>query len=1295
MQKRSGLEYYEDQYSCFNKEDYLLIRLVGSFLFGPGFKRVKALGVNIMTLLNGIPLFRLFSRKGFFRFGSSSLLYILTAALFLFFLPLTRSFAEPQERTLRIGAFNYYPGIFKDRDDAIKGFYVDLFRIIAEKEGWNIEYVYGSWAEGLERLKNGEIDVVTSAAKTEERLRFMDYCHNPILTVWGELYVHESSGTDSILDMKSKKIAVMKNDFNGMNFKKLAESFSLRCEYVEVDNFDEVLKKVESKSVDGGVVNSIFGAGKSGEYAVKATGVVFNPFDIYLAVGKGRNADILAALDDYLEKWKDDTKSPYYSKIKEWLRKETGIHQVVPSWVWQAFAMAAGIVAVFILFNLVLRKRVRTKTSELMAYADRLRESEFRFRSLHESMVDPFAQTDISGLLIDFNRPFIDMLGYSPDELMSLKYEDLTPKKWHEMERAIVENEIMVKGYSGVYQKEYVKKDGTVFPVELRTFLIRDQKDNPSGMWAIIRDISERKQAEEEKKRNEERLHSLLSIMQHRSETSREFLDFALHEALGLTYSKIGYIYHYDEDKKEFSLNSWSRDVMDECTIVSPKTCYALEKTGFWGEAVRQRKPIIINDFSVNNPLKKGYPEGHVRLTRFMTLPVFKNDRIIAVIGVGNKEFDYNDSDLLQLSILMEAVFKALERNQALDALVKSEARMAEFMRHVPSLILIKDHDLKPVYANEKFKAYFPFADWQGKTPHELFAPDIAEFMIEKDNEALEKGYVAFEEAWADMHGESHVFFTSKFRIDLPDSKPMLGVIISDITERKTAELALSEMTEVFRLFMENNPIYVFIKDENIRAVYLSRNFEQMIGRPLDEIIGKTMDELFPSDLAKSMIEDDKKILKEGKLLEVVEELDGRTYTTIKFPIMINGVPKYLAGYTMDITERKLAEQEKEKLYTQLLQSQKMESIGRLAGGVAHDFNNMLQAIIGFSDMALMKLDESDHIHSYIEEIQKAALKSADLTRQLLAFARKQTVVPKILDLNEVVASMVKMLGRMIGEEIQLVLKPGGGIGKIYMDPTQVDQVVANLAVNARDAINGTGTITISTENCSLDPVYCMHHAGMIPGDYVLLKVSDDGCGMSEDVIGKIFEPFFTTKDVGEGSGLGLATVYGIVKQNSGFIDVESRPGYGTVFSVYIPMCAETSEEKNKSLRPREAAGGSETILFVEDEPVLLNLGKAVLRHHGYTVITSASPSEALHIAESYPNEIHLLITDVVMPEMNGRELSEIFLKIKPGAKCIFMSGYATDLITDRGALTEGAHFIQKPFSTSDLATKVREVLDS
>ena len=394
-----------------------------------------------------------------------------------------------------------------------------------------------------------------------------------------------------------------------------------------------------------------------------------------------------------------------------------------------------------------------------------------------------------------------------------------------------------------------------------------------------------------------------------------------------------------------------------------------------------------------------------------------------------------------------------------------------------------------------------------------------------------------------------------------------------------------------------------------------------------------------------------------------------------------------------EIAEHKQTDEEKGKLQDQLLQSQKMDSVGRLAGGVAHDFNNMLGVIIGHVDLAIDKIDTGQPLLADLTEIRKAAARSADLTRQLLAFTRKQTVVPKVLDLNEAVTNMLKMLQRMIGEDIHLNWLPGLDLWPIKMDPSQIDQILANLCVNARDAIAGVGKVTIETENISFDEDYCADHAGFVPGAYVLLTVSDDGCGMDKETLDKIFEPFFTTKRVGKGTGLGLPTVYGIVKQNDGFIHVYSEPDKGTTFRIYLLRHMGKAEQVRREGPQEPAMRGQETVLVVEDEPALLKLSKLMLENQGYRVLAASTPGEAIRLAGEYTGEIHLLMTDVVMPEMNGRDLAKTLLSLNPYLKCLFASGYTANVIAHHGVLDEVCHFIQKPFSRKDLAAKVREAL--
>ncbi len=401
------------------------------------------------------------------------------------------------------------------------------------------------------------------------------------------------------------------------------------------------------------------------------------------------------------------------------------------------------------------------------------------------------------------------------------------------------------------------------------------------------------------------------------------------------------------------------------------------------------------------------------------------------------------------------------------------------------------------------------------------------------------------------------------------------------------------------------------------------------------------------------------------------------------------------------ITERKAAEEQKaaaleerEKLQVQLNQAQKMESVGRLAGGVAHDFNNMLGVILGHAEMALEKINPKEGFFSDLQQIRKAAERSSDLTRQLLAFARKQSITPKIIDLNETVEGMLKMLRRMIGEDINLAWLPGKNLMTVRMDISQLDQILANLCVNARDAISGIGKITIETENTSLNDEYCNSHPGFSPGEYVMLTVSDNGCGMEKEILDKLFEPFFTTKELGKGTGLGLATIYGIVKQNNGFINVYSEPAHGTSFMIYLPGYHAGKELSGENVKASESAERKNaTILLVEDEPSILEMTSAMLSNLGYRILTAPTPGEAIELARKHQGEIQLLLTDVIMPEMNGLDLSRKIMEIDPEIKRLFMSGYTANVIADHGIVNEGVNFIQKPFSVKDLAGKVSETL--
>ncbi|PIV19920.1 MAG: hybrid sensor histidine kinase/response regulator [Deltaproteobacteria bacterium CG_4_8_14_3_um_filter_45_9] len=381
-------------------------------------------------------------------------------------------------------------------------------------------------------------------------------------------------------------------------------------------------------------------------------------------------------------------------------------------------------------------------------------------------------------------------------------------------------------------------------------------------------------------------------------------------------------------------------------------------------------------------------------------------------------------------------------------------------------------------------------------------------------------------------------------------------------------------------------------------------------------------------------------------------------------------------------------------LQDQLRQSQKMEAIGRLAGGIAHDFNNLLTVIKGYSQLSLVEIKEGDPLRGDIEEIKNAADRAADLTRQLLAFSRRQIMEMKVLDLNDLLKNLDKMLRRVIGEDIELVTPLAEDLGRVKADPGQIEQVIMNLSVNARDAMPEGGKLTIETANVELDGAYARNHVAVTPGRYVMISVSDTGVGMAPEVRDRVFDPFFTTKEKGKGTGLGLSTVYGIVKQSDGNIWVYSEPGKGTAFKIYLPRVDEPLEEAGEVVVQKEIVGRGETILVVEDEEEVRKLAVQILRRQGYTVLEASQGNETSHICEQHKGAIHLMVMDVVMPGMNGRELAKSLEPHHPEMQVLYMSGYTDNAIVHHGILEKGLNFIQKPFTLEGLLRKVREVLD-
>jgi len=511
---------------------------------------------------------------------------------------------------------------------------------------------------------------------------------------------------------------------------------------------------------------------------------------------------------------------------------------------------------------------------------------------------------------------------------------------------------------------------------------------------------------------------------------------------------------------------------------------------------------------------------------------------------------------------------------------------------------------------------------------------------------------------------------------------------------RKDLGLYLQSHDKLLAALLESAAQAILSVDRHGRIVLANARTEEMFGYTRSELLGETIEALLPlgSRQGHAAHRDGYFASPHVRPMGTGMELAGRRKNGAEFPVEVSlshiqtGEGAFAIAFVSDITQRK-------SLEDQLLHAQKMEAVGRLAGGVAHDFNNMLTIISGYDRMLLDALSPQDPLRGYAEEVAKAAERAGALTGQLLAFSRRQVMRPRVIDANELLRGADRMLRRLIGEDIELTLSLAAGAGNIKADPGQLEQIVFNLVINARDAMPDGGKLTIETAVTHLDESYARTHLGVQPGDYVLIAVSDTGHGMDAETKRHIFEPFFTTKEQGKGTGLGLATVYGTVKQSGGDIWVYSEPGRGTTFKIYFPRVDESPSSAD--LAPSAISRqGVETILLVEDEKAVRDLVAEMLKRQGYRVLKAAGPLEALEVSRRYEGTIHMLLTDVIMPQMSGRQLAAQLVPARPGMKVLYLSGYTENSIVHHGVLEANVEFLAKPFSHHALAEKVRDVLD-
>jgi len=647
------------------------------------------------------------------------------------------------------------------------------------------------------------------------------------------------------------------------------------------------------------------------------------------------------------------------------------------------------------------------------------------------------------------------------------------------------------------------------------------------------------------------------------------------------------------------------------------------------------------------------------------------------------------------------SVKEITDRKRERDALRESEERFRKIYQNVAVRIARVSMDFRIEHANTAYHQMLGYKEDEliGKHLSDITGTETLDKNLRKQK-ALARGEIEhyrMEKRFIHKSGASVYGILDANLIRDADGEPsyFLGSVV-DITEHKRAEKLLRESEERYKNFFDNALIGLFrIRISDGTFIEINSKAAEQQGLPVEEIVGKVRAiDLYRTP--RQWRELASKLRKNGEAHGFEADLklqDGRDVT---FSISVKSYPDhdYMEGAVEDITERRRLEEEKARIEDQYRQAQKVEAIGRLAGGVAHDLNNLLVPILGYGELLMEDFDPEDARRESVKQIVSAGYKARDLVRQLLAFGRKQSLEYKTLDLNRIIGGFEKLLRRTIREDITIEIRPSPDIRSVRADIGQIEQVIMNLAVNAQDAMPEGGCLTLETDMAELDEEYAVSHPGVKPGVYVMLAISDTGYGMDEETITQIFEPFFTTK--GEhGTGMGLATIYGIVKQHGGNIWVYSEPGKGATFKIYLPVSEDTHIEIRDVEKTAGDLRGTETILLVEDNEQVRKLANAILKRWGYTVLMAENGSEALSVLASAPDPVHLLLTDVIMPEINGRELFTKAAEKHPHLKALFMSGYTGRVITNHGVMEEGLNYIQKPFSSKALAAKIRDVLDN
>jgi two-component system cell cycle sensor histidine kinase/response regulator CckA len=926
-----------------------------------------------------------------------------------------------------------------------------------------------------------------------------------------------------------------------------------------------------------------------------------------------------------------------------------------------------------------------------------LRDSERRWRLLVERSLAGIFRSALDGRILDANPAAAEMLGFaSREELLALKTTDVF---WNPEERATLIAALQREGALTSYEVRLKRRDGSPVWTLANVSLVEDGQ----VLEGTLVDITARKNAEERILR----LNRLYSVLSHVSRAVARIEDrrALMEEVCRIAVQDGGF------------LLAWYGEADEAGRVFEPSARHGAG-TG-WDACrpairlLRESRRVVVNDIPADGGLaawQRRAVEHGCRSAAAFAIRV--RERLAGALVFCGAAPNFFDAEILQLldevadnvSFALESMERESDHRQAEEARArlyaseqaaraqaKAEGRYRELLEAAPDGILEIDREGRIVLANAGAQRTFGYtAEELLGQPLEMLVPERyrrqhslwrEDFMADPSKIRVRQGGEVL------ARRKSGVEFPAEVSLSpvKSDESGLVLCIVRDITSRKAVETALRESNHRIASILESITDAFIALDNEGKLTYMNGKAEQIMRCRREQVIGKNIWERFP-ELAGSVLQHECERAAQARVPAEFTTF----YPTAQIWAEIHVYPgeNGLSIYSQDITVRK-------HLEDQFRQAQKLEALGRLAGGVAHDFNNLLTIIGGYGQMLLDSVEPRNPMRKDIEPIVEAASRASALTRQLLAFSRRQMVQPKVLDLNRLVNRMSRILQRVIGEDIRLTLALAPELGRVKADPGQIEQVVMNLAVNARDAMPDGGRLEIATANLDLAASAQSGLDGDIPeGSYVVLSLADTGTGMTEDVRSHIFEPFFTTKPKGKGTGLGLSTVYGIVKQSGGELSVDTHPGEGTTFRIYLPRLTGPKKASKITGRARKLAKGSEKVLLVEDEPEVRKLTRSMLRHLGYTVVEAADGPAALKAWRKHGPSIDLLLTDVVMPNMSGRQLAERLASEQPGLKVLYMSGYTDEIIAHQGVIDSDKELLQKPFTRDLLAEKIRKVLE-